>query len=189
MIENILKLIEILVWPITIIAVGLLFRKEVRVIISRISKLKYKDFELSIEKELSKIETIDNEKPSENPINSVVRENYYETYNRLLEIAKVSSRAAISEAWRELEHSTIRLLEKHGYDTKNVLLSKVFRNILHENNYPTSLYTDFKRLREIRNKAIHAEDFEISETEAEKYIITALDLFLFIEKLSDESNN
>jgi len=105
-----------------------------------------------------------------------------------LELSQVSPRAAISEAWREVEIVTSQFIEKLGYNSTNTQMSKVLRNILAENNYPTSIYQDYMDLRNLRNKAVHAEEFEISDSGSEKYIITALDIILFIQKLSNDKN-
>jgi len=157
-------------------------------ILSKISKVKYKGIEVSIDKELSEIENRAKELAPKMKFSKSIRDNYYSTYNRLLEIAKVSPRAAISESWRELEISTVQLLHELGYDSKNVIISKIFRNILNENDYPSSLYTDYKKLRSLRNKAVHAEDFEISQSDAERYIVTALDISVLTQKLKNESS-
>lgn len=188
MIDNIIKLLEILAWPLTAIGLGFMFRKEFRLILSRISKVKYKEIEVSIDKELTEIENSSKELAPKMELSKSIRDNYYTTYNRLLEIAKVSPRAAISESWRELEISTALLLNELGHDSKNVVMSKIFRNILNDNDYPSSLYTDYKKLRDLRNKAVHAEDFEISQSDAERYIVSALDISIFIQKLKHNSN-
>ncbi len=98
-------------------------------ILSRISKVKYKDIEVSIDKELTEIENRAKELAPKAEFSKSIRDNYYSTYNRLLEIAKVSPRAAISESWRELEISTVQLLNELGYDSKNVIMSKIFTDI------------------------------------------------------------
>ena len=185
--ETLIKLIDSIAWPLTSIILGFMFRHEFRQILKRFNKLKYKDFEASFEKEIAKIEnrTVKlKEKPSE--ISQSYQEQYYETYNRLLELSQVSPRAAISEAWREVEIVTSQFIEKLGYNSTNTQMSKVLRNILAENNYPTSIYQDYMDLRNLRNKAVHAEEFEISDSGSEKYIITALDIILFIQKLSND---
>jgi hypothetical protein len=185
--ETLIKLIDSIAWPLTSIILGFMFRHEFRQILKRFNKLKYKDFEASFEKEIAKIEnrTVKlKEKPSE--ISQSYQEQYYETYNRLLELSQVSPRAAISEAWREVEIITSQFIEKLGYNSTNTQMSKVLRNILAENNYPTSIYQDYMDLRNLRNKAVHAEEFEISDLGSEKYIITALDIILFIQKLSND---
>ena len=187
--ETLTKLIDSLAWPLTTIILGFMFRKEFRQILKRFNKLKYKDFEASFEQEIAKIENR-TEKLKEKPleISQSFQEQYYKTYNRLLELSQVSPRAAISEAWREIEIVTSQFIESLGYNSTNTQMSKVLRNILAENNYPTSIYQDYIDLRNLRNKAVHAEEFEISELGSEKYITTALDVILFIQKLSKDKN-
>ena len=183
--EDIIKLVEALAWPLTTIILGLSFRKEFRQILARFSKLKYKDFEANFDKELSKIENRTEKllnKPDE--IISSFHNDYYLTHNRLSGISAISPRAAISEAWRELEVVTTDFIKSLGYDHMNVQMSKIFRNILIENNYPISIYEDYKDLRILRNKAVHTSEFELSSFDADRYITTALDLIIFIKNLS-----
>lgn len=189
--EILIKLIEVIIWPITTVSLGLLFRSELRQILQRFNKLKYKGIEADFDKELKPIENraeILIEKTKEIKILPANREQYYNSNNRLLEIAEVSPRAAISESWRELEIVTVKLLTTLGYDSSNVQMSKIFRNILIDNNYPQSIYDDYRKLRELRNKAVHANDFEISQSDAERYITTTLDIILFIQKITNDPN-
>ena len=189
--EILIKLIEVIIWPITTVSLGLLFRSELRQILQRFNKLKYKGIEADFDKELKPIENraeILIEKTKEIKILPANREQYYNSNNRLLEIAEVSPRAAISESWRELEIVTVKLLTTLGYDSSNVQMSKIFRNILIDNNYPQSIYDDYRKLRELRNKAVHANDFEISQSDAERYITTTLDIILFIQNITNDAN-
>jgi hypothetical protein len=189
--EILIKLIEAIIWPITTVSLGLLFRSELRQILKRFNKLKYKGIEADFGKELKPIENRTElliEETKESNLLPENREQYYNSNNRLIEIAEVSPRAAISESWRELEITTVKLLTNLGYDSNNVQMSKIFRNILIENNYPKSIYDDYRKLRELRNKAVHANDFEISQSDAERYINTTLDIILFIQKISNDPN-
>lgn len=189
--ENIIKLIEAIIWPITTISLGLIFRSEFRQILKRFNKLKYKGIEADFDKELKHIENraeILIEKTKEISSLPSNREQYYNTNNRLIEIAEISPRAAISESWRELEIETVKLLTSLGYNSSNVQMSKIFRNILIDNNYPKSFYNDYRKLRELRNKSVHANDFDINQSDAERYITTTLDIILIIQKMSNDPN-
>ncbi len=187
--DSLIKLIDTLIWPLVTIALGFMFRGEIRKMLMRINKFKYKDLEATFEKELSKIEHSSQKLPEKVTSNiASYRKMYDDTYYRLIQISDVSPRAAISEAWRELELATSSLMIAFGYQPNNVQMSKVFRNILYDNEYPSSIYQDYKRLRDLRNKAVHAEDFEISQIESERYIRTALDIAIFIKKLSNTSD-
>jgi hypothetical protein len=189
--EIYIKLIEVIIWPITTITLGILFRNQLRQILQRFNKLKYKGIEADFDKELKPIENraeILIEKTKEINLLPSNREQYYSSNNRLMEIAEVSPRAAISESWRELEIETVKLLTSLGYDSSNVQMSKIFRNILVENNYPKSFYNDYRKLRELRNKSVHANDLDINQSDAERYITTTLDIILIIQKMSSDPN-
>lgn len=190
LVENIIKVLDILIWPMTVIGLAFLFRGELAKILTRMSKLKYKDIEASFDKELSIVEETTKETNKvilDNSIN--LRDSYSHSLDRILQLAEVSPRACVSEAWRKVEGVTISLMHAYSYDPRNVQMSKIFRNIVHENGYPWSLYEDYKRLMRLRNQAVHADDFDLSKEEAERYAHTAIDLAIFIEKLASETPN
>ena len=188
--ENVIKLIDVLVWPLTVLILALVFKSQFGIILKRMNKFKYKDLEASFDKELSLVEKTTketNKAVDKSTVNS--RSTYEHTLARILKLAEVSPRACISEAWREIESVTISLIHAHGHDPRNVQMSKVFRGIVHDNGYSWSLYEDYKRLMRLRNQAVHADEFDINQEEAERYSHTAIDLAVFIKKLVDEAAN
>jgi len=45
-----------------------------------------------------------------------------------------------------------------------------------------SLIEDYNRLRKLRNQAVHAEEFDISQTEAERYAALAIEIAAFLKR-------
>ncbi|MCY7297241.1 hypothetical protein [Alteromonas sp. a30] len=188
--ENWIKLLDVAIWPATVLMLAFLFKGEVGKILTRMSKFKYKGIEASFDQELSIIEETTKETNKVlNEGSSHTRDSYNLTLERILQLADVSPRACVSEAWREVESVTISLMHAYDYNPRNVQMSKVFRGIVHDNGYPWSLYEDYRRLMKLRNQAVHAGDFDLSKEEAERYAMTAIDLAVFIDKLAKEAPN
>lgn len=188
--EAFTKVLEITIWPIVILILAFSFKKQLGKIILSLSKFKYGGFEASFDKDLSPVEnTVKeiNEAVGDKADN--IRESYIYVLNNILRISELSPRSAITEAWREVESCTINLMLSYGFEPSNVQMSKVFRGIVHDNGYPWSLYDDYRHLMKIRNNAVHATEFEFSQEEAERYTRTAIDLAVFIKKLSENAPN
>ncbi|MCH7377671.1 hypothetical protein MM182_20250 [Aeromonas sp. MR19] len=188
--ESWIKLLDVSIWPATVLILALIFKGEFSKILTRMSKFKYKDIEASFDQELSIVEETTKETNKViNKDSSSVRDSYNYTLERILQLADVSPRACVSEAWREVESVTVSLMHAYNYDPRNVQMSKIFRGIVHDNGYPWSLYEDYRRLMNLRNQAVHAGDFDLSKDEAERYAMTAIDLAVFIDKLAKEAPN
>lgn len=188
--ENWIKLLDVSIWPATVLILSFIFKGEFSKILMRMSKFKYKDIEASFNQELRIVEETTKETNKViNKDSSSIRNSYKHTLERILQLADVSPRACVSEAWREVEGVTISLMHAYKYDPRNVQMSKIFRGIVHDHGYPWSLYEDYLRLMNLRNKAVHAGDFDLSKDEAERYAMTAIDLAIFIDKLAKEAPN
>jgi hypothetical protein len=109
-------------------------------------------------------------------------------YAQLLRIAEVSPRAAVTEAWRKLESTVDQLAANMGIDAKSPMSGvRVIRSLIQEEEVDPSLLEDFNRLRKLRNQAAHAEEFDISQTEAERYAGLAIEIAEFLKRFTKET--
>lgn len=162
------EIIKALSWPIAIIWLGYLFKGEIRNLFARVSTLKYKDIEAKFEKEL---QYIDNELSQTNP--APPKELTIEHINKqeqLLRIAEVSPRAAIMEAWINIETAAKRAGLTSGSAMPRVFPQNIVEHLLKNKNLPESSIELFHKLRQLRNQAAHLPEFAISQNEAEKYL-------------------
>jgi hypothetical protein len=99
---------------------------------------------------------------------------------RLLQLAEVSPRAAVIEAWQLVEFASQELLEK-----RNVRLSKsdaisplrLGRALAEVGGLSPADLTLFNELRSLRNSAVHAKGFDPSPDAATNYIELAVRLY------------
>ena len=144
-------------------------------LIPLLRRLKYKDLELEFAQEVRELrEKADASlRPLAAPPARVPEED------SLLELAAVSPRSAVVEAWRLVEASARRAIEARGVQAEGVrsltgpqITRELGRaEVLDE---PTRSVID--RLRMLRNQAVHAEDFSVDEASAREYVELAIGL-------------
>ena len=163
------KLIEALAWPLSLAFVAWLLRAEIRELLRLVKKLKAGPVEAEFDREIHTLRAeAEAGKLSPEPALSAGSQS-----DPLLDLAARHPRAAILEAWRSVEFAMLRLANardllppgldkvpsRHvvGVIAKNELLAPE----------ELALYYD---LRNLRNQAAHATDFEPSEAGAIDYV-------------------
>ncbi len=180
--ESIVGLIHAIVWPLTVFALAILFRREVRAVLARLSRLKYKELEATFDESLREVERIAPAvtlPPSE-------REMQIESLTpgaeeRLTRLVEISPRAAITEAWIEVESAILFVAEQLDISNKDGIPQTRLVQMLHEKRImDTEIVTTYNRLRLLRNEAVHSQDFPLSIAEAERYVNLAKGLAAFV---------
>lgn len=174
--------IKALAWPTAAVLVALMVRKPVIELLPFLRRLKYKEIELEFSKELAQLkselgasESTISQKPQSPALSA--------SNNRLLNIASISTSAAILEAWSELESASIAVASSFW----NQPPSDAFKNYPRLGDYllqckviDEKQLAVFNKLRELRNKAAHAINLNLSEKEARTYIELASSLIAHI---------
>lgn len=118
--------------------------------------------------------------------------------SRLLEVAKVSPRAAIVEAWRLVEIAAGKAVDERlptlvlpdinfrpARPRSPIALARELTSLEVLNAKQLSV---FHELRNLRNQASHAEDFEMDFESANNYIQSAEALRLAIQQRGDDAS-
>ena len=103
---------------------------------------------------------------------------------RLEELAAVSPRAAVVEAWREVERASLEAIERfklaESPRSLNVMVSAyallVNRGLLSE-----EMKALFDQLRTLRNRAAHGVDTSVSFSDAVEYVRLAAKLAAYLD--------
>ena len=187
--ENFVEIIKAIVWPVTLVWILYYFKADLRSLLERINKLKYKEAEANFEREVSKVHAKAKEigKKTEGKKLIAKAENKEELNARdqLYRIAQISPRAAIVEAWRHLEEKINNFgpeygLEARGYASEKQILEKLKR----ENKLDEEFLVLYAALRELRNRSAHQPEFSLSQESAEEYIDTIVELNEELESVS-----
>lgn len=139
-------------------------------------RLKYKELELEFAQEMSElkaeVEAIAKEKGEDAP-------SIAPTSPNLLNLVAFSTRAAIMEAWLEVETASVAVASSFWGGSPN----KTFKNMPKLGEYllqckviDEKQLSVFNKLRQLRNKAAHAQDLDLSENDARFYVQLASDL-------------
>jgi hypothetical protein len=170
------ELIKAIAWPTTAIVLVVLLRKPIVELIPLLRRLKYKELELEFAQEVSElkaeVEAIAKEK-GEDALSMMP------TSSNLLNLVAFSTRAAIMEAWLEVETASVAVASSFWGQSPN----EAFKNMPKLGEYllqckviDEKQLSVFNKLRQLRNKAAHAQDLDLSENDARSYIQLASDL-------------
>lgn len=171
-----LEAIKSLAWPTAGVIVLLMLRKPVVELIPLLRKLKYKELEIEFSKEVAELKAV---ATGLEPPKIQEQLTQASTEARLLNLVSYSTRAAILEAWLEVESAATTIASSFW----NKPPSEIFRNYPRLGEYllqckiiDRNQLETFNRLRELRNKVAHAEELNLSEKDAESYIELASSL-------------
>lgn len=162
--EFLASAIDSLAWPILVGSIIYILRNPVGKLLDRVSRFKYKDLEAEFRERLEDIRPEDEEITETEPVDATNRETVF-----LSELAQVSPRAAIMEAWIKVEMATQNYLESAGLEKKYSYqgLRRLPSNVL---NPIEHILTQYQELRLLRNKAAHASDFDLDSSSAREFI-------------------
>jgi len=188
--ELIVQLLTGVAWPVTVLVIALVFRRDLAQAAAKLTRLRWRDLEAEFGEKLRelKAETV----PPALPAPPDKQEDYGDEYlkemnrrkDRVAAIALGSPRSAILEAWI--------LLEKALFDAAQRLNVSISGGALHiaqeladQERIPRSYPKHVEWLSQLRNAAVHDPAFEISSTQIGDYLDAALDLTASIDTFTD----
>jgi uncharacterized protein YutE (UPF0331/DUF86 family) len=176
------EMTKALAWPLTIILALLLLRRPLADLIPLLQRLRYKDLELDFGK---RVQELASEIKKELPGGRQAGGAQQRGRNRLADLAHASPRAAVLEAWLEVEEAAIAAAKRHQLKLSDrerrspstLEQALVDSQILDENKRGI-----FSRLRNLRNAAAHASDFDLDSGSAIIYAGSANRLAEYLRK-------
>ena len=175
--EIAVRLVEALVWPITLfilIFVFLyLFRTQVTQLLERLIEISYRGVKLRFGKELDEAEVTAKsiKSPTIKGIKTEPEPSTQEyALDRFSQIASFSPRSAVIEAWLVVETAIIEAAQKLGMERRTFTqLRNVVDELVRDNILEKRVMNLFNELREIRNRAAHTNELGISIDDAIRY--------------------
>lgn len=167
--ELVVNLLVGIAWPAAVVWVAMIFKNEIRSVLSRISQLKYKDLEASFDKGLGEAETnaaIVSANEGTQPHNQEITPRL----KQLRRIAEVSPRASILEAWVLVEDAAAKSGFVQGAAVPRVNPYLFVEELIRLGKLPAASSELVGKLRELRNQAAHLPDFSITQKEADRYL-------------------
>ncbi len=180
--ENLVALVSALAWPLTVLILVFLFRRELRHAAGRLSLLKYKEFQAEFGRELAQVERKIEQLPSASSTNGSQESARHaagdvSSDERLLRLAEISPRAAITEAWRDVELTTRAAAEAYGIAERGTIAgTRVIQELVRRGLLPGGVANAYGTMRQLRNEAVHATEFSVGRDEAVRYGAVAKEL-------------
>ena len=161
------EMTKALAWPATLIVALLLLRKPLVSLIPFIRRLKFKELEMEFSEQVQALK-------SEAKIDETL-----EIDTPAMNILSFSTRAAVLEAWIELENVATSLAASFWRSSN----TSPFKNYAKLGHYlhqcgvlNDSQLKSFEKLRKLRNQLVHTEEVELTENDAKAYIMVASNL-------------
>ncbi|MBI1732668.1 MAG: hypothetical protein HYR49_07885 [Gammaproteobacteria bacterium] len=182
-------LVDSLAWPAVVIAILFIVRERLPEMVTALRRLKYKDLELEFETSTAAIE-----KKSEEALPSVTKAVTFagstedDERNRLTQIAEISPRSAILEAWLLVERAAVDVIRKRGISNlKSMPGPMQLRDYLRKGELLNeTLLGLFEELRFLRNEAVHVSDAQFTPKAVVNYIRVALKMAGYLEQRASE---
>jgi len=176
--QTIVQFISAIAWPFTVIIIAFMFRQEIRKTANRLSTFSYGEMKAEFQKDLNKLEKDVKELPVKESTAKLEKSEpdseTLDSYERLSRIADISPRAAIMEAWRDIEVTTKQVTDAYAISTDGQIAGvKAIRELVRQHLLPESVISVYEQMRRLRSQAAHSADFAITTDEAKRYIDTA----------------
>jgi len=178
--DDFTQLIDVLIWPMTTLVLAILFRGELKSLFHRVSSLKYKDIEANFRDRLDEVER-DASKILEDTDTEDVASPYRDRFDWIMRLAEFSPRAAILEAWIEIESELVKLCQRANIELpQRRQIIKLAEKVVKAELLPNEILPLLKNLRNLRNEAVHLPDFIIDD-EGMRYLSVAVAIANLIE--------
>jgi hypothetical protein len=177
-------LVKSAAWPTTIFVLVILFRRELSEVISGLTGLRYKDFEVKFGRQLeaSKVLAENAQLPiPERPQYAFSGAPELRFPDEVRNLAYRSPREAVLEAWLLLEEAARVRLEVEGLEVpKNG--AKTIQLIEQNELLSGDAVKLFHKLRQLRNEVVHDRTIWMSPQLAEEFVLIAERLYAALKK-------
>lgn len=177
------SMIDSLAWPAVVCYTVWLFHEKLGALLPRLTKLKHNDTELEFSEGVRELEEQVSQ-PIELPEPTVQSSDLSEQFDFLQKLAHISPRAAILEAWRNVETSAAKAAAKAypELEPRNLRGPARPMRLLEGKVLSKEELRQISGLRRLRNMAAHHDEFDLGGHPIEAYIDIALSM---VKRLED----
>uniref|UniRef100_Q479V8 DUF4145 domain-containing protein n=1 Tax=Dechloromonas aromatica (strain RCB) TaxID=159087 RepID=Q479V8_DECAR len=176
------KVVEATSWPLVACICFFALKDQLLRLFPFLRRLKYKEFEAEFGEGVREV----SEKLTASATPPVVSTSPEataasgDTRDHFVRLAEAAPRAAVLEAWLQVEHAAQRLIRSYGVAERRPLRMvgpTIIRDYLDKTNAVTPEQREsFDKLRQLRNKVVHFADVSLPLDEVIEYIDLALSL-------------
>ncbi|MCE9636435.1 MAG: hypothetical protein K8T90_12085 [Planctomycetes bacterium] len=183
--QGFVQLVQALAWPVAACVMAIVLRAEIRAVLARLAQLKVGSVEANFSKDLDKLEaqaaaeslptTVPpttpaptTTPPTTTPDDEISRED--NAGERIARLAAISPRAAVTEAWLDVERATMEAANAAGIPVPGRIAGeRVVEQLASRGLVAPRLVGLYRELRSMRNKAAHAAEIDIGADDAVRY--------------------
>jgi hypothetical protein len=182
------RIIEATAWPIVACVCFFALKEQIFQLFPFLRRLKFKEFEAEFGEGVREVsEKLTASTASWTAIKAPETIAAVETArNQFVRLAEAAPRAAVLEAWLQVEHAAQRLILSHGVAEHRPLRMvgpTIIRDYLDKTNVVTPEQREsFNKLRQLRNKVVHFAEVSLPLDEVIEYIDLALSLAAQFDK-------
>jgi hypothetical protein len=176
-IENLIKILEITIWPTITLVAMFIFQKDLRSILKRLTKVETSTTKLMFNEEIKELEqSIPNKEDTE----SIESNKWISEMNT---IAEINPRASIIEAWTSIEIACIEkgMIQGSAMMRFSPKMLEDYLKLLKD--FDNDMIKRVMDLRRLRNRVAHGKDAEFDFIDAKKYIELADKTLLAIRNI------
>ncbi len=184
------KVLDAIAWPSAAVIFLVILRKDLPVIAQSLRRFKYKDIELEFGAAAQAIaEEVKEAVPPLNPDVCIFGSTRDALKSKLEAISELAPRAAILEAWLQVEAAAADVLRAKGLDSLKSYPGPLrLREGLHKGGVLNGQQVKiFEQLRTLRNEAVHVPDAEFTKSAVTSYIDSAISMASHLEGLITQS--
>jgi len=182
------SVIQSLAWPAVVLIVVLMLKDSIAALIPRLKRFKHKDTELEFEEKVREIEAQVAPVTKNLPARTGNPSDRVSQIDRLYDIVDISPRAAIVEAWIQVESALSKVASKvEGFDKNwRSIPPTTLLNILRDRGLiEERIFDGLQQMRTLRNRAAHSEDFALSAEGVRKFLELSKNVISTFEKQSE----
>jgi hypothetical protein len=179
--KNVIALVQVIAWPVVALIIAIMFKEQIRDLITKIKSAKLKDFsiELSEAREAAEASIRSNLKSQSSPSTPQLMQE-------IKQLVDISPKLLVLESWAKIEQAIMNQLVKR--DIKKEDFRKYLDSRTLANSYIIN-YDDMKiydNLMSVRNKVIHNRVSEIDKDQAAEYANIAAKFINILNIENDE---
>lgn len=173
------RMVEALVWPLTVVVLAVVLRRYLRTLFAALNKVSWMGVEAEFNQKLQTIEIAADraQLPSSRDIERLVVGSPEPAADKYWRLANVSPRAAIVEAWRDVELAAEQLGERLKLVNPGESAYRVVEKSVHALTGPTGPDNKwlevYRELQDLRNRAAHSTRFDLDAKQAYDYSLLA----------------
>lgn len=178
------KLVEALAWPAIVVWLLWYLKEHLPTVARSLRKLKFSGVEMEFEEQAEQLAA-----ETQTAIPATPSFEAPEIA-RLKQIAEISPRAAIVEAWVRVEAEAAEVVRQAGLHVPTAPGPLQLLNSLKQLDVLTAPQVNaFRHLRELRNMAVHASEMNVTPEAVNQYIVSAVAMAGYLEDTAEFVKN